>query len=40
MIGVASKNAKRAASSLESPARRPPDIAAPEREKSGRSAIA
>ena len=40
MIGVASRNAKRAASSLESPTSRPPPIVAPEREKPGISAIA
>ena len=40
MIGVASRNAKRAASSLESPASRPPPIVAPEREKPGSSASA
>ena len=40
MIGVASRNAKRAASSFESPASRPPPIVAPEREKPGMSASA
>ena len=35
MIGVASRKAKRAASLCESPTRRPPAIAAPEREKTG-----
>ena len=40
MIGVASRKAKRAASSLESPTSRPPAIVAPEREKPGMSAIA
>ena len=40
MIGVASRNAKRAASSFESPASRPPPIVAPEREKPGISASA
>ena len=40
MIGVARRNAKRAASLCESPTSRPPPIAAPEREKPGMSAIA
>ena len=40
MIGVASRNAKRAASLFESPTRRPPPIVAPEREKPGISASA
>ena len=35
MIGVASRNANRAASLFESPASRPPPIVAPEREKPG-----
>src|ERR1044072_4220130 len=40
MIGVASRNAKRAASLFDSPASRPPPIVAPEREKPGISASA
>ena len=40
MIGVASRKAKRAASSFERPTSRPPAIVAPEREKPGISAIA
>jgi hypothetical protein len=40
MIGVASRNEKRAASSLESPTSRPPLIVAPERENPGSNAIA
>ena len=40
MIGVASRKAKRAASSLESPVRRPPPIVIPEREIPGTSAAA
>src|SRR5439155_616470 len=40
MIGVASRKANRAASSFESPIRRPPPIVAPEREKPGISASA
>src|SRR4051794_21995029 len=40
ITGVASRNEKRAASSLDSPARRPPAMAAPEREKPGSSASA
>ena len=39
MIGVASRNAKRAASLFESPTQRPPPIVAPEREKPGISAM-
>jgi len=39
MIGVASRNAKRAASLCERPTSSPPPIAAPEREKPGMSAI-
>ena len=40
MIGVASRKANRAASSFDSPARRPPPIVAPDREKPGISASA
>ena len=40
MIGVASRNASRAASLCERPTRRPPAIVAPERENPGMSAIA
>ena len=40
MIGVASRNANRAASLFESPTSRPPPIVAPEREKPGISASA
>ena len=40
MIGVASRNEKRAASSLERPVSRPPPIEAPLRENPGISAIA
>src|SRR3954452_24914909 len=40
MIGVASRKAKRAASSLESPASRPPPMLAPERDSPGISARA
>ena len=40
MIGVARRNAKRAASLCERPTSRPPPIDAPEREKPGMSAIA
>ena len=39
MSGVASRNAKRAASLCDRPTSRPPPIDAPEREKPGMSAI-